>query len=103
MSTESDFSVGSQQYEWIENELNSTDRNMFPWIILSGHRMMYCNSLGTDDMNIGKYMRYMLEGLMIKYKVSIGIWGHSHMYTRTCPCLIQLVSIQMVNHWHQCI
>ena len=84
MSTESNFSIGSLQYNWIENEVNNTDRNIFPWIILTGHRMMYCNSLGNDDLNIGKYMRNVLEKLMIKYKVTIGIWGHSHMYTRTC-------------------
>lgn len=45
MSTEHDFTPGSRQYTWLENDLKSVDREKTPWLIFSGHRAMYCSSL----------------------------------------------------------
>ena len=41
MSTEHNFTVGSRQYAWLENDLRNVNRTMTPWVILSGHRAMY--------------------------------------------------------------
>eukprot|EP00939_MAST-03C_sp_MAST-3C-sp1_P004519 g4519.t1 len=32
------------QYEWLERDLASVDRTLTPWVILMGHRPMYCSS-----------------------------------------------------------
>jgi len=37
MSTEHDFTPGSVQYTWLEQDLATVDRNVFPWVILAGH------------------------------------------------------------------
>ena len=44
MSTEHNFSRGTQQYAWIEADLKAVDRTVTPWIIFGGHRAMYLNS-----------------------------------------------------------
>lgn len=40
MSTEHDFTRGSEQFEWLARDLASVDRSVTPWIILTAHRMM---------------------------------------------------------------
>lgn len=45
MSTEHDFSPESPQYTWLEKDLKSVDRTKTPWIIIGGHRAMYCSAL----------------------------------------------------------
>lgn len=37
MSTEHNFSVGSDQYEWIVKDLASVDRSRTPWLIVGAH------------------------------------------------------------------
>lgn len=38
MSTEHNYTRGSEQYAWIENDLKSVNRSLTPWIIFGGHR-----------------------------------------------------------------
>lgn len=44
MSTEHDYRVGSEQYEFLESDLAAVDPSLTPWIVFSGHRPMYINS-----------------------------------------------------------
>ena len=44
MSTEHNYSIGSEQYIWLENDLKNVDRSVTPWIVFGGHRAMYLNS-----------------------------------------------------------
>lgn len=39
-----DFSEGSEQLEFVKDDLAAVDRCQFPWIILGGHRPMYIDS-----------------------------------------------------------
>ena len=41
MSTEHDYSAGSPQYKWLDNDLSKVDRKVTPWVIIGGHRAMY--------------------------------------------------------------
>ena len=43
MSTEHDYSPGSRQYKWLDNDLSSVNRKITPWVIIAGHRAMYCS------------------------------------------------------------
>jgi len=86
----------TEQYKWLEQELidaNSGDNRLsVPWIIISGHKPMYCSSTyGTNDRssetglgNSGSITRY-LEPLLEKYNVDVFLAGHIHAYERTKP------------------
>jgi hypothetical protein len=45
MSTEHDWLPGSEQYEWMVADLAAVDRSATPWVIITGHRMMYTTQL----------------------------------------------------------
>lgn len=45
MSTENNFTAGSPQYEWMENDLKSVNRTLTPWVVLAGHRPMYASQM----------------------------------------------------------
>ena len=38
MSTEHDFTPGSDQYDWIVSDLAAVDRAVTPWVVFAGHR-----------------------------------------------------------------
>ncbi|KAG0579540.1 hypothetical protein KC19_4G105200 [Ceratodon purpureus] len=85
ISTETDFTPGSDQYNWIAEDLKNTNRQKTPFIVLQGHRPMY----STDNkamriMFTTKLIEY-LEPLLVEHKVSLALWGHVHKYERTCP------------------
>ena len=40
MSTEQNYTVGSEQWLWLKADLESVDREKTPWIIFGGHRAM---------------------------------------------------------------
>ena len=88
MSTEHDFRPISEQFAWLENDLQNVDRSVTPWLIFSGHRAMYVDSNDTSipagDQTVAQFMRDNLEDLLIKYNVDLALWGHLHSYQRTC-------------------
>lgn len=82
MSTEHDFLEGSAQYNWILQDLANVDRSVTPWIVFSGHRPAYTSSTRTTDE--GQLIQSTYEPLWVKYKVNMCLWGHVHVYERTC-------------------
>ncbi|XP_066927057.1 uncharacterized protein [Clytia hemisphaerica] len=84
MSTEHDFSPESPQYTWLEKDLKSVDRTKTPWIIIGGHRAMYCSALMPDDYVVSLNMQRLFEDLLHKYNVDLAFWAHYHSYERTC-------------------
>ena len=99
ISTEHDYGVDSNQYKWFENELKNTDRSLYPWIIVGGHRPMYANSKFDGDTTTGDYLRTSLEGLFKQYGVAIGLWGHQHSYGRTCAVYDQKCTTTGTTHF----
>ena len=73
------------------NFLNDTlirlDRKIFPWVIVSAHRPMYCSSNNTDDCTKwrGDRLRNNLEELFHRHNVTIYMSAHEHSYERICP------------------
>ena len=65
--------------------MQSTDRGLFPWVFVAGHRPMYANDDWDGDTTTSAYLRDELEGLMNAHRVALGFWGHQHSYGRTCP------------------
>jgi len=82
MSTEHNFLVGSAQYNWISEDLANVDRSVTPWVVFGGHRPAYTSS--TRTTNEGSLIQNTYEPLWMKYKVNMCLWGHVHVYERTC-------------------
>ena len=59
MSSEHNWTRGSEQYEWIKRDLEAVDRDQTPWVILTAHRMMVGN-VQTDAaiFNVPKVLTY---------------------------------------------
>lgn len=86
------------QYEWLENDLLIANlpenRLKQPWIIVMGHRPMYCSNSNADDCThhetltrVGlPFMHFFgLEKLLYDYAVDLEIWAHEHSYERLWP------------------
>ncbi|XP_026332457.1 acid phosphatase type 7-like isoform X2 [Hyposmocoma kahamanoa] len=79
------------QYQWLEKDLKEAtkpqNRRRRPWLVMLGHRPMYCSN--SDDVDCGEeYTRrgiFGLEPLLKKFGVDLVIWAHEHSYERTWP------------------
>ena len=104
ISTEHNFTIGSPQIQWLENDLKSTNRTVTPWVVFSGHRSMYVDSnfccqstssyelLSTsqcmaqgimtcsqgEDVEVMQSLQANVEYLLYKYRVNLAFSGHFH-------------------------
>jgi len=83
-SEEHDFTRGSEQWNWIKNDLSKVNRQKTPFIIFSGHRPMYCSGLYIEDYTMTFHIQSELEDLFYQYQVDLALWGHYHSYERSC-------------------
>jgi hypothetical protein len=84
VSTETDFTPGSDQYDWIVEDLKNTDRQKTPFIVFQGHRPMYSSDNKAMRLAMTSKLIEHLEPLLVEHKVSLALWGHVHKYERTC-------------------
>jgi hypothetical protein len=95
MSTEHDYTIGSKQYIWLENDLASVNRTEIPWIIFGGHRAMYINSnYGgdvTSDIVVMDNLIENIEPLLWLNRVNLAFWGHNHAVQRQAAVLNKTV------------
>ncbi|GAB6031716.1 hypothetical protein CHUAL_009463 [Chamberlinius hualienensis] len=85
------------QYKWLEKDLKKAThpntRSKRPWIIIFGHRPMYCSNNDDKDCTIDSIVRvgipvlhmYGIEALLYKYGVDVALWAHEHSYERLWP------------------
>eukprot|EP00051_Salpingoeca_urceolata_P027631 m.482449 g.482449 ORF g.482449 m.482449 type:complete len:570 (-) comp22548_c0_seq1:88-1797(-) len=100
------------QYAWLQRDLASVNRTETPWIVVSGHRQMYCvkttdNECNSEALSIRQGIpteawetlqmaawfpytdktprSFGLEDLFIKHGVDFYLAGHTHHYQRTWP------------------
>merc|ERR1719436_27981 len=88
------------QYRWLVKELKKSTapeaRKIRPWIILYGHRPMYCSTSNDFDHMCDEQANPMkngfpkigipgLEQLLWDYNVDVAIWAHEHNYERMWP------------------
>ena len=84
MSSENNFTWGSQQYQWLESDLKSVNRERTPWLILTGHRPLYNSQNDSKEQLVALHLRAELEDLLHEYGVDLGLYGHYHSYQRSC-------------------
>lgn len=86
------------QYEWLKQDLahasSPTERANRPWIVVFGHRPMYCSSDDKDDCTrdtnilrkgLTSEHNYALEKLFYDYGVDVQLYSHEHQYERFLP------------------
>jgi len=94
------------QYEWLQQDLLTAKQNGADWLIVYGHRPMYCSNVdGTDCTYDAEVLRhgyngttdYGLEEVIKKAGVDLYISGHEHSYERTFPVYQGLIDVQANN------
>lgn len=83
ISSEHDMSPGSEQFVWLEQDLERVDRKVTPWVVFGQHRPFYGSTVVRALPEYGK-MKAWFEPLFLKYKVDLVLFGHIHQYQRTC-------------------
>lgn len=86
------------QYDWLEKDLLKANlpenREKQPWIVVMGHRPMYCSNTDSDDCTQHETLTrvglpflhfFGLEDLFYNYGVDLEIWAHEHSYERLWP------------------
>lgn len=80
--------VKRNQIIWLENVLKEANeeenRKERPWIIVAGHRPMYCSTT-IAEMCPNTYIQNEFEDLFIQYGVDLVFAGHEHDYERSYP------------------
>ena len=78
-----------EMYEWLEADLEKAQANRknIPWIVVHGHRSVYCSCDGDCDIAAATIRSgsYGLENLFYKYGVDFFLNGHEHDYERMWP------------------
>lgn len=88
-STEHSFNQSSAQFAFMRQDLIQANRNRqrVPWIIVFGHRPLYCTSLVAEHRCVydAPVFRSYLEDLLYEQRVDVYLCGHDHSYERTYP------------------
>jgi acid phosphatase type 7 len=76
-----------RQRRWLEADLAQAnlERDVRPWVVLCGHRPLYCSSDSSDCTSLAIKLRDLIEGLVNKYHVDVVLQAHKHNYERSYP------------------
>lgn len=86
MSSEHDWTRGSEQYNWIKQDLAAVNRTETPWVVVTSHRMMYTTQLKEDaDYIVSEFFKAEFDDLLYENQVNLFLCGHQHSYERSCP------------------
>lgn len=84
LSSYSDTSEGSPQYDWLVQELSwKVNRTATPWVLVSFHSPLYTTFTGHVNEEQALKMKESMEPLFNEYGVNLVICGHDHGYMRT--------------------
>ncbi|MFA6296304.1 MAG: metallophosphoesterase [Patescibacteria group bacterium] len=82
LDTETDFSMGSTQYDWLNSDLALTNKT---WKIVLLHRPPYNSNYKYNYFHPNVDVKNDIVPILEQYKVNIVFGGHSHIYERTYP------------------
>ncbi|DBA81199.1 TPA: hypothetical protein ACH3X2_007015 [Trebouxia sp. C0005] len=83
LSNYADFSVGSDQYNWLVQDLATFNRKTTPWLVATFHAPWYSSYVSHYKEN--ECMRLAMESVLYNAGVDIVINGHCHEYERSNP------------------
>eukprot|EP00816_Leptocylindrus_hargravesii_P007542 CAMPEP_0196813154 /NCGR_PEP_ID=MMETSP1362-20130617/34111_1 /TAXON_ID=163516 /ORGANISM="Leptocylindrus danicus, Strain CCMP1856" /LENGTH=449 /DNA_ID=CAMNT_0042189209 /DNA_START=137 /DNA_END=1486 /DNA_ORIENTATION=+ len=75
--------VGSNQYQWLESELQAIDRRTTPWVFVVVHCPMYNTFAFHQNEAQTNEFKEAMEPLFVKYHVNLVFSGHEHAYMMT--------------------
>eukprot|EP00466_Bigelowiella_natans_P010132 jgi/Bigna1/82342/fgenesh1_pg.91_\ len=88
-STEHSLKPDSDQIAFLEKDLAKAAENRasVPWIVVYGHKPLYCSTNDYYDCKIGGplHIAPAVEHLFQKYEVDLFLAGHLHNYERSFP------------------
>ena len=85
MSTEHPLEKGSQQYAYINNNLEKIAKNPYiDWIVVHQHKPLYSTN---QDKKEAEQLRHTYQELFQQYDVDLVISSHNQYYERTNPIL----------------
>lgn len=83
LSAYSSMEQDSEQYRWLQEQLDGVNRQATPWLLVSLHTPLYSSfAVHEHDPQILAAQEH-LEPLFVKYQVNIVFTGHIHAYQRT--------------------
>jgi len=85
LSSEHDFTPGSVQLEWLDQDLAAVNRSRTPWVIVTAHRPAYCSQDYPEDRAVADHLAKAVDPVLAKHQVDLFLSGHYHSYERTCP------------------
>jgi len=90
-SSAHDFTIGSEQWLWLNTTLAAVDREITPWLLVTTHRPMYLSAEADDStrpfwQNSRMFVQH-LESLYVKYNVTFTMSGHHHSTQRSCSTI----------------
>lgn len=102
MSTEAYFfyAGAAAQFAWMDADLSAVNRTQTPWVIVYGHRSIYC-SCDSDCDSAATTVRegpYGLEELFKKHSIDLWINGHEHNYEVSVPPLLSACGIKCIPY-----
>eukprot|EP00929_Paragymnodinium_shiwhaense_P111903 TRINITY_DN80179_c0_g1_i1.p1 TRINITY_DN80179_c0_g1~~TRINITY_DN80179_c0_g1_i1.p1 ORF type:complete len:409 (-),score=81.61 TRINITY_DN80179_c0_g1_i1:208-1434(-) len=89
------------QVAFVEADLKkaAANRQSVPWIVVYGHKPLYCSTEDYYDCKIGSiHLRTLFEDLFRKYGVDLYLTGHLHNYERTWPLFNGTVEAQSYSN-----
>ena len=83
-STEHDYSTDSPQVAWLQKDLAAVDRKVTPWVVVFGHKPLYCSTDDYYDCKVSgpQHIAPSIEPLLKAYHVDLYLAGHLHNYVR---------------------
>uniref|UniRef100_A0A7S3D3P6 Purple acid phosphatase n=1 Tax=Palpitomonas bilix TaxID=652834 RepID=A0A7S3D3P6_9EUKA len=100
MSTEHDFTTGSEQWLFLNDTLANVDRSVTPWVVFQGHRPMYTTS-STEPFTT--HLQEHIEPLLHEYEVELALWGHMHKYDAMCSIYKGECADEKETNWNRYI
>ncbi|GAB2272191.1 hypothetical protein Dimus_007011 [Dionaea muscipula] len=77
-----DFDQGSDQYAWLQNDLQSVNRQVTPWLFVLVHAPWYNSNYAHQGEKESVDMMQSMEPLLYQYQADIVFAGHVHAYER---------------------